>query len=74
VSMNGFTFQRSQLRTTGHEMGKINNSFDSEGEIPSKSDNWTGYTSSCVFTAAITMMEKSLKIDQQITVVGLQQR
>ena len=42
VSTNGFTPQKSQLRTTGHETGKVNNSFDSEGEIPSKSDNWRG--------------------------------
>ena len=42
VSTNGFTPQKSQLRTTGHETGKINKGFDSEGEIPSKSDNWRG--------------------------------
>ena len=40
VSTNGFTHQKSQLRTTGHETGKMNKGFDSEGEIPSKSDNW----------------------------------
>ena len=40
VSTNGFTPQRSQLRTTGHEMRKMNKGFDSEGEIPSKNDNW----------------------------------
>ena len=42
MSANGFTPQKSQLRTTGHEMGKMNKGFDSEGEIPSKSDDWRG--------------------------------
>ncbi|KAM7432448.1 hypothetical protein ABFA07_017137 [Porites harrisoni] len=42
ASTNGFTPQKSQLRTTGHEMGKMNKGFDSEGEISSKSDNWRG--------------------------------
>ena len=58
MSTNGFTPQKSQLQTTGHEMGKMNNSFDSEGEKPSKSDNWRDTPSCYVFTAAITMMER----------------
>ena len=44
VSTNGFTPQKSQLWTTGQEMGKMNKGFDSEGEMPSKNDNWRGYT------------------------------
>ena len=34
MSTNGFTPQRSQLRTTGHDTGKMNKGFDSEGEMP----------------------------------------
>ena len=42
MSTNGFTPPKSQLRTTGHEMGKMNKGFDNEGEMPSRSDNWRG--------------------------------
>ena len=55
------------MRTKEHETGKMNKGFDSVGEIPSKSEKWEEDTSCYVFTAAITVMDKSMKIDQQIT-------